>query len=50
MPQTSKRIQHAAHSRGLRLREQGLEAGANAYFTKPAFDQKILLDCLQRLI
>jgi two-component system chemotaxis sensor kinase CheA len=29
---------------------RGLEAGANAYITKPAFDQQLLLDCLQRLI
>jgi len=31
-------------------RRRGLEAGANAYLTKPAFDQKVLLDCLERLI
>ncbi|HUX26452.1 MAG TPA: hybrid sensor histidine kinase/response regulator [Burkholderiales bacterium] len=31
-------------------KKRGLEAGANAYITKPAFDQKILLDCLKRLI
>ena len=31
-------------------KKRGLEAGANAYITKPAFDQKILLDCLERLI
>jgi len=31
-------------------KRRGLEAGANAYITKPAFDQQILLDCLQRLI
>ena len=31
-------------------KQRGLEAGANAYITKPAFDQKILLDCLHRLI
>jgi len=31
-------------------KKRGLEAGANAYITKPAFDQTILLDCLERLI
>ena len=31
-------------------KRRGLEAGANAYITKPAFDQKTLLDCLERLI
>ena len=31
-------------------KRRGLEAGANAYITKPAFDQQVLLDCLQRLI
>lgn len=31
-------------------RQRGLEAGANAYITKPAFDQQDLLDCLDRLI
>lgn len=31
-------------------KRRGLEAGANAYLTKPAFDQRILLDCLERLI
>ena len=31
-------------------KRRGLEAGANAYITKPAFDQQILLDCLTRLI
>ena len=30
-------------------KQRGLEAGANAYITKPAFDQKTLLDCLERL-
>jgi two-component system chemotaxis sensor kinase CheA len=29
---------------------RGLEAGANAYLVKSAFDQKILLDCLARLL
>jgi len=29
---------------------RGLEAGANAYITKPSFDQQVLLDCLKRLI
>lgn len=31
-------------------RKRGLDAGASAYLTKTAFDQQILLDCLQRLI
>jgi two-component system chemotaxis sensor kinase CheA len=31
-------------------KRRGLEAGANAYITKPGFDQKVLLDCLERLI
>lgn len=31
-------------------KKRGMEAGANAYITKPAFDQKILLDTLRRLI
>jgi two-component system chemotaxis sensor kinase CheA len=31
-------------------RRRGMEAGANAYITKPAFDQKVLLDTLRRLI
>jgi two-component system, chemotaxis family, sensor kinase CheA len=31
-------------------RKRGLEAGANAYLAKPAFDQQVLLDCLQRLV
>ncbi len=31
-------------------KQRGLEAGANAYITKPAFDQKVLLDTLRRLI
>ena len=31
-------------------KQRRLEVGANAHITKPAFDQKILLDCLQRLI
>jgi two-component system chemotaxis sensor kinase CheA len=29
---------------------RGLEAGANAYLVKSAFDQKLLLDCLARLV
>jgi len=29
---------------------RGLEAGANAYISKPSFDQRVLLDCLKRLI
>jgi two-component system chemotaxis sensor kinase CheA len=31
-------------------RKRGVEAGANAYITKPSFDQKILLDTLRRLV
>ncbi|MCK9420608.1 MAG: hybrid sensor histidine kinase/response regulator [Nitrospirae bacterium] len=31
-------------------KQRGLEAGANAYITKPSFDQKVLLDTLRRLI
>jgi two-component system chemotaxis sensor kinase CheA len=31
-------------------RRRGLDAGANAYLTKTAFDQQLLLDCLERLI
>lgn len=31
-------------------KKKGLEAGANAYITKPAFDQKALLETLKRLI
>lgn len=31
-------------------KQRGLEAGANAYITKPAFDQKVFLDMLKRLI
>lgn len=31
-------------------RMRGLEAGANAYITKPAFDQRDLIECLERLI
>lgn len=31
-------------------RKRGLEAGANAYITKPAFDQKVLLETLRRLV
>ncbi len=30
-------------------KRRGMEAGANAYITKPAFDQKLLLDTLRRL-
>ena len=29
---------------------EGLEAGADAYLVKSAFDQKVLLDCLARLV
>lgn len=31
-------------------RMRGLEAGANAYITKPGFDQRELIECLERLI
>lgn len=31
-------------------RKKGLEAGANAYIAKPAFDQQLLLETLKRLI
>lgn len=31
-------------------RKRGLEAGANAYIEKPAFDQKTLLEILERLV
>lgn len=31
-------------------RQHGLEAGANAYITKPEFDQRLLLECLQRFV
>jgi len=31
-------------------RKKGMEAGANAYITKPSFDQKVFLDTLKRLI
>lgn len=31
-------------------KRRGLEAGANAYIPKPSFDQRVLLDTLQRLI
>jgi two-component system chemotaxis sensor kinase CheA len=31
-------------------KRRGLEAGANAYLPKPAFDQRVLLDALKRLI
>jgi two-component system chemotaxis sensor kinase CheA len=31
-------------------KRKGLEAGANAYLTKPGFDQKVLLDTLRRLV
>lgn len=31
-------------------RQRGLDAGANAYITKPSFDQKVLLDTLRRFI
>jgi two-component system chemotaxis sensor kinase CheA len=31
-------------------KKRGIEAGANAYITKPSFDQKVLLDTLRRLV
>jgi two-component system chemotaxis sensor kinase CheA len=31
-------------------RKRGLDLGANAYITKPAFDQQVLLDCLRRVV
>lgn len=31
-------------------KRRGIEVGANAYLTKPAFDQKVLLDTLRRLL
>jgi len=31
-------------------RKRGVAAGANAYITKPSFDQKVILDTLRRLI
>lgn len=31
-------------------KRRGVEAGANAYITKPTFDQHVLLECLERLI
>lgn len=31
-------------------KRRGIEVGANAYITKPTFDQKVLLDTLQRLV
>jgi two-component system chemotaxis sensor kinase CheA len=31
-------------------RRKGVEAGANAYITKPAFDQEVLIDTLKRLV
>lgn len=31
-------------------RQRGMEVGANAYLTKPTFDQKVLLDTLRRLL
>jgi two-component system chemotaxis sensor kinase CheA len=31
-------------------RRKGLEAGANAYITKPAFDQEVLIDTLRRFV
>jgi two-component system chemotaxis sensor kinase CheA len=31
-------------------RKRGLDVGANAYITKPAFDQKLLLETLRRLV
>jgi len=31
-------------------KKRGIDAGANAYITKPAFDQKVFIDTLRRLI
>jgi len=31
-------------------KKKGLEAGANAYITKPAFDQQVLLETLRKLV
>lgn len=31
-------------------KRRGLEVGANAYITKPEFDQTILLECIERLV
>ncbi len=31
-------------------KRRGLQVGANAYITKPEFDQTILLECLERLV
>jgi two-component system chemotaxis sensor kinase CheA len=31
-------------------RKRGIEAGANAYITKPAFDQRLLIETLKRLV
>jgi two-component system chemotaxis sensor kinase CheA len=31
-------------------KRRGLEVGANAYITKPEFDQTLLLDCLERVV
>ena len=31
-------------------KKRGMEAGANAYITKSAFDQQVLIECLNRLI
>jgi two-component system, chemotaxis family, sensor kinase CheA len=31
-------------------KRRGIEVGANAYLTKPTFDQKVLLDTLRRLV
>jgi two-component system, chemotaxis family, sensor kinase CheA len=31
-------------------RRRGLEAGADAYLSKPEFDQTVLLECLERLL
>ncbi|MCI4625958.1 MAG: response regulator [Candidatus Magnetoovum sp. WYHC-5] len=31
-------------------KKQGIKAGANAYITKPAFDHKVFLDCIKRLL
>jgi two-component system chemotaxis sensor kinase CheA len=31
-------------------KKRGIEAGANAYITKPSFDQRLLIETLKRLM
>ena len=31
-------------------KRRGMEVGANAYLTKPTFDQRVLLETLRRLV